>query len=164
MLRFYTTSFIQVADNQDGATCTLRDPSIVDFAKNTLNIAKDKGLSALGATSDFLHIQDGLEAVSKSLGKAAVRMEHLEQFHLDRVESKLLSDFELPSDFSVLPQDELKVLYEKLLIIGMDGDLTATENAIVQDMVEEVELLLPERDETVAEQEIEIESEQDTEI
>ena len=38
--------------------------SIVEFAKNTLNAARDKGLSAIGRVSEVLHIKDGLQAVS----------------------------------------------------------------------------------------------------
>ena len=61
--------------------------SILEFTKNTLDAAKDNGLSAVGAVAGTLHIHDGLEAISKSLGSAAAKVEHLENFRIERVES-----------------------------------------------------------------------------
>ena len=113
--------------------------SIIDFAKNTVEAVKDKGMSALGSVSETLHISEGLEAISKGLDKAAEKCENLEQFHYDRVESKLLTEFEIPADLDSLSKDELKTVYAKLIDIGMDGDLSSYENAIVQDLMEEIE-------------------------
>ena len=118
--------------------------SIVNFAKNTLEAVRDTGMSALGAVSETLHIHEGLEAVSKSLEKAAARCENLEQFHHDRVESNFLADFEIPTDFDALSLEALESVYDKLLSIGMDGDLSASENKILNDLIEEVEDMLPE--------------------
>lgn len=135
--------------------------SIVEYAQNTFNAAKDKSLSAVGAVSGFLHIRDGLQAVSNGLGKAAVAMGTLEQFHQEiaaaRKESEpippanaesvslaeLLTDVRV--DFENLSTEELKTTYEKLLAIGMDNDLTANELACLQYLAEDAESLLPER-------------------
>ena len=119
---------------------------IVDFAKDTLEAAKDKSLSALGAVAGFLHISDGLQAVSEGLNKAAAKVENLELFHAECMESKLLTELKIPSDLESLSQDELKTVYAKLLDIGMNGDLSSVENTFVQNIVEEIETMLPERD------------------
>jgi hypothetical protein len=66
--------------------------SIVGFAKNTVKSALDRGISAIGAVSETLHIHDGLEAISKGLGKAAATMETIEQFHQERVSAKEVTD------------------------------------------------------------------------
>ena len=142
--------------------------SIIDFAKNTLESAKNMGLSAVGAVSEKLHISEGLEAVSKGLGKAAAGCETLEHFHQERAAMREAAD-ETPSvslaellsdtrvDFENLSQDELTALYEKLLAIGMDNDLSAHENTCLQFLTEEVESLLPDRGESEHTQEHESE-------
>jgi len=141
--------------------------NILEFAKNTLDSVKDNSLSAVGAFAGTLHIHEGLDAISKSLGNAAAKVENLENFHIDQVESKLLTEYELPSNFASLSQDELKTVYAKLLDIGMFDDLSSCENAIVQDLTEEIEGLLPERGndiENAQESETEFEEEQAEEI
>ena len=120
--------------------------SIVEIAQNTLEAAKEKSLSAAGAVAGTLHIHEGLEAVSKGLGNAAAKVGNLENFHMERVESKLVSEFEIPSELGSLSQGELNEVYAKLLDIGMNEDLSSAENTIVQDLVEEIEGMLPERD------------------
>jgi DNA gyrase/topoisomerase IV subunit A len=119
--------------------------SIMEFTKNTLEAAKDKSLSAAGAVAGTLHISEGLEAISKSLDKAAAKVENAEQFHLDRVESNFLAEYEIPSDFTALSQDELKQEYTRLLKIGMDGDLSGIEYELLRDMIDEIEPMLPEQ-------------------
>jgi uncharacterized phage infection (PIP) family protein YhgE len=123
-----------------GAKLKAIKDSIVEFAQNTLGAARDKGLSAVGAVSGKLHIRDGLEAISKGLGKAAATMESLEQFRQERVAVKnaaeaaeivlpttaqTVSLSELLGDprvaFENLSPDELKVTYGKLLSIGKIG-------------------------------------------
>jgi hypothetical protein len=137
--------------------------SIVEFATNTLDAAKDKGLSALGAVSEKLHIHEGLEAISKGLGSAAAKCESLEQFHQERVavreaaneaqahveEAVSLSDLlgDLRMDFENLSPDELKATYDKLLDIGMNNDLSANELNCLQYLTESAESLLPDRGE-----------------
>ena len=138
--------------------------SIIAFAVNTYESAKDKSLSAVGAVSGALHIHEGLEAISKGLDKAAQKAENLENFHIDRVETKLFAEFEIPSDLVSLSKDELSALYDKLLDMGMNADLSSCENAIVKDLVEEVESMLPERTEAEPAHEAEIETEQGTEM
>lgn len=135
---------------------------VLEFTKNTLDAIKEKGLSSLGAASDFLHIQDGLQSISNGLGKAAARCENLEKFHLERVESKLLTELEIPSNLESLSQDELTAAYDKLLEIGMEGNLSVAGNAVVQDLVEEIETLLPENDGIEPAPELELE--QDAEM
>jgi hypothetical protein len=160
--------------------------SIVAFAKNTLEAAKDKSLSALGAVSGTLHIHEGLEAISKGLNRAAVRCENLEQFHQERIEAKkaaetvateetqppvivpvitlavLLADTRV--DFENLSKDELKSVYENLLAIGMDNDLTANENVCLQGLIEEITELLPEYKSFEPTQELETEADVGEEI
>ena len=138
--------------------------SIVEFAQNTIDAAKDKGLSALGAVSETLHLHEGLESISKSLGQAAAKCENLEKFHHDRVESKLLTEFEIPADLDSLSNDELKIVYDKLLDMGMNADLSSCENAIVQDLMEEIEAKLPELGENAQAHEIEAEADQGAEM
>jgi len=154
--------------------------SIVAFATNTLDAAKDKGLSALGAVSEKLHIHEGLEAISKGLGQAAAKCESLEQFHQERVmaretveeaqptaeQSASLSELSLSElledmrmDFENLSPEELKVTYEKLLDIGMNNDLTANELNCLQYLTENAESLLPDRGE--ADTALEVENELD---
>jgi hypothetical protein len=136
--------------------------SIVDFAKDTLETAKDKSLSALGAAAGFLHISDGLQAVSEGLNKAAEKVENLELFHVECMESNLLTELKIPSNLESLTHDELKAVYAKLLDTGMNGDLSSAENAFLQDITEEIEGMLP----TQAEQNTEpvLEAEQGEEI
>jgi hypothetical protein len=139
--------------------------SIFEFTHNTLDAVKDNSLSAVGAIAGTLHIHEGLEAISKGLGSAAAKVENLENFHMERVESKLLTEFEIPSDLASLSQDELKTVYAELLEIGMYEDLSSRENAIVQDLIEEVESMLPERSNDFEQpQELELEAEQGEEI
>jgi len=140
---------------------SLKD-NIVEFAVNTYEAARDKSLSAVGAVSGALHIHEGLEAISKGLDKAAQKAENLENFHIDRVETKLFAEFEIPSDIASLSQDELKTVYTKLLDMGMNADLSSCENAIVKDLVEEIESMLPEQEEQSAE--IVTETEQSAEM
>jgi hemoglobin-like flavoprotein len=163
-----------------GARLKAIKDSIVEFAQNTLNAARDKGLSAIGRASEVLHIKDGLQAVSNGLGKAAARMESLEQFHQEikatredtavlpppAVESASLSDLlaDTRMDFENLTPDELKATYDKLLAIGMNNDLTSNELTCLQYLTEEAEKLLPERDETAQTQEREQAEEQGEEI
>jgi uncharacterized phage infection (PIP) family protein YhgE len=155
--------------------------SIVDFAKNTLEAARDRSLSAAGAVAGTLHIHEGLESISKGLGKAAAAMESIEQFHQERVFAKkaaaaesqpsteqavglseILADMRL--DFENLPPEELKATYEKLLSIGMDNDLTANELNCLQYLTEEAETLMPDHGKADHAQELEIEAEQGEEI
>jgi len=143
---------------------TLKD-NIFEFTKNTLDAVKDNSLSAVGAVAGSLHIHEGLEAISKGLGSAAAKVENLENFHTERIESKLLTEFEIPSDLVSLSQEELKTVYAELLNIGMYEDLSLRENAIVQDLIEEVEGMLPERDNDFEQpQELELEAEQGEEL
>jgi hypothetical protein len=153
---------------------------IVEFAKDTLDAAKDKSLSALGAVSDKLHIQNGLEAVSKGLGKAAATLETYEHFHQERMTAResveatpptaeqavsladLLEDTRV--DFENLSPEELKATYDKLLAIGMNNDLTANELNCLQYLTEDAESLLPERGEADHSQEVELEQEQGEEM
>jgi hypothetical protein len=135
--------------------------NIIDFAKNTLEAARDKGISAIGAVSETLHIHENLEAISKGLGKAAATMETLEQFHQERVSVKEAAEEAIPSeaqavsladlladtrvDFENLTPNELNAVYAKLLDIGMNGDLNAEENTCLHYLIEEAEALLPDR-------------------
>ena len=139
---------------------------IISFTKNALDTVKEKGLSALGAVFGFLHVKDGLQAMSRGLSKsvevldkAVARVDSLEQHNREKnagredgeavppaVEqavslSELLADTRL--DFENLSRDELKAVYEKLLAIGMDNGLTANENACLRNLVEEVGDMLP---------------------
>jgi len=139
--------------------------SIFEFSKNTLDAAKDNTLSAVGAVAGTLHIGETLQAVSESLNKAASKVENLELFHAECVESKLMKDFKIPADFESLSQDELKTVYAKVLDIGMNEDLSPAENAFLQDIAEEIEGLLPERNNDFEQsQERELEIEQGEEI
>ena len=153
---------------------------IVEFTQNTLEAVKDKGLSALGAVSEKLHIHEGLEAISNSLGKAAARCESLEQFHQERVAvreaaneaqshteqdvslSELLEDMRM--DFENLSPEELKATYEKLLDIGMNNNLTADELNCLQYLTESAESLLPDRGDVEPTHEAENELDLDDEI
>jgi len=134
---------------------------ITTFAKNALETMKEKGLSALGTVFNFLHVKDGLQAMSKAcaksveaLDKAVARCDNLEKHCQDKATEKvtaepqpslsaLLGDTRL--DFENLSQDELTAIYERFLTIGMNNNLTADENACLQSLTEEVEALLPER-------------------
>jgi len=156
--------------------------SIVGFCKDTLDAAKDKGLSALGAVSETLHIHEGLEAISKGLGTAAAKCENLEKFHQERVAlheavesaestappettvslADLLADTRI--DFENLTPDELEMTYARLLEIGMNSDLSASESDCLQDLIDDAESLLPNRDEADYSQATENESEQGEEI
>jgi len=138
--------------------------NIVDFSKNVFESAKNNTLSAVGVVAGTLHIGEGLQAISESLNKAAARVENLELFHAECMESKLLTKFEIPSDFESLSQDELKTLYTKVLDIGMNEDLSSGENAFLQDIVEEIESMLPERVEADRPNERETEAEQGEEM
>jgi hypothetical protein len=128
-----------------GAKLMAIKDSIVEFTKNTLESARDKGLSAVGAVAGALHIHDGLEAISKGLGKCAEKVGNIEQFHLDRVESNLLTEIEIPANLDSLPKKELSVVYGQLLCMGKKDGLSSTEHKIVQDLIEAVEEKLPER-------------------
>ena len=153
--------------------------SILGFCKDTLEATRDTGLSALGAVSEKLHIHEGLEAISKSLEQAAVKCESLEKFHQERVTAHEIS--ETPSsgepsatlvellegvrvDFENLTPDELNTVYAKLLDIGMNSDLTASENDCLQYLTEEAESLMPDRGEADYSQAMESEHEQGEEI
>ncbi|MCL2253082.1 MAG: hypothetical protein FWC09_01435 [Lachnospiraceae bacterium] len=163
--------------------------SIISATKNALDAVKEKGLSALGSVLDFLHVKDGLKAMSsgleksvESLNKAVTRVENLEKHNQEKVattenseENYTLSEVEpvkslavllgdMPMDFENLQQDELKAVYEKLLAIGMDNNLTANENVCLQELTEEVESLLPERVENETSLEVESELDQGEEI
>jgi len=138
--------------------------SIVGFAKNTLEAVRDKGISAVGAVSGALHIHEGLDVICRGLDKAAAKAENLEMFHRDRVEKKLFIELEIPSDLSSLSQSELKAVYEKLLDMGMNADLSSCENVIVKDLVEKIENMLPERVEKEHSREVEVETEQSEEL
>ena len=138
--------------------------NIVDFSKNVFESAKDNTLSAVGAVAGTLHIGEGLQAVSESLNKAAAKVENLELFHAECMESKLLTKFEIPSDFESLSQDELKTLYTKVLDIGMNEDLSSCEHKIVQDMMETIEEKLPERGDFEPVPELEKEADQGEEM
>jgi hypothetical protein len=163
-----------------GARLKAIKDSIVEFAQNTLNAARDKGLSAIGRASEVLHLKDGLQAVSNGLGNAAARMANLEQFHQEikaareetaalpptAAESVTLSDLlaDTRVDFENLTPDELKATYDKLLEIGMDNDLTPNELTCLQYLTDEAEALLPERDSAEPSQELEHAEEQGDEI
>jgi len=147
-----------------GAKLKALKDSIIEFANNTFDTAKDKGLSAVGAVAGALHIHEGLEAISKGLGNAAAKVENLENFHHERMESKLLTEFEIPAELGSLSMDELKAVYAKLLDIGMNEDLSSAENAVLQDMVEEIEGMLPDSGEFTQANEAEIEAEQGAEM
>jgi uncharacterized phage infection (PIP) family protein YhgE len=163
-----------------GAKLKAIKDSIVEFAQNTLGAARDKGLSAIGAVSGKLRIRDGLEAISKGLGKAAATMESLEQFRQERVAVKDAAEAAAPTaaqtvslsellgdtrvDFENLSPDELKATYGKLLSIGMDNDLTASELSCLQYLTEEAESLLPDRDDAGRAHESENELDQGEEI
>jgi hypothetical protein len=65
--------------------------SIVTFTKNALNTVKEKGLSALGSVFRFLHVKDGLQAMSSGLAKsveslnnAVARVNSLEQHNREK--------------------------------------------------------------------------------
>ena len=174
-----TENLETLATNAESKLENLKD-SIISFTKNTLDSAKEKGLSALGSVFGFLHIKDGLQAMSDSLAKsvdslkkAVTRVDNLEQHNREKVTthesaetpqstegqalslSDLFADTRL--DFENLSQDELKSLYEKFLAIGMNNELTANENICLQSLVDEVSDLLPDRGENTAELEAEIE-------
>jgi hypothetical protein len=138
--------------------------NIIGFAQDTLEAAKDKSISAIGAVAGTLHITEGLEAISRSLDKAADKLENAEQFHVERVEKSLLAEFEIPTNLESLQHDELKVVYGKLLALGMSGDLTATENAVVKDLVDLIDDMLPETERSEPAQELESEAEQGEEM
>jgi hypothetical protein len=154
--------------------------SIIGFAKDSLEAAKNQGLSAIGAVSEKLHISEGLEAISKGLDKAAARCENLEHFHQERAavreaaEKAMSADEQTASladlladtriDFENLTPDELNTVYAKLLEIGMNGDLTAEENTCLQSLTEDAEALLPEHGESEHTQEHEAEIDIDDEI
>lgn len=154
---------------------------IISFTKNVLDTVKEKGLSALGSVFGALHVKDGLQAMSSGLAKsvaaldkAVTRVDNLEQHNREKTAviengetlqpaeeqavslSELLADTRL--DFENLSQEELKVVYEKLLAIGMDNDLTANENDCLSSLVEEVGDILPDHGEY--EHQAELESEQ----
>ena len=147
-----------------GAKLKALADGIVEFAKNTYEAAVDKSKSAVGAVSGALHIHEGLEAISKGLDRAAERAGNLENFHKDRVEVSLLAEFEIPSDLASLSVDELKTVYAKLLDMGMNADLSSCENAIVKDLVEEIEGMLPKPAEHDTEHVLEAETEQGEEM
>lgn len=172
------SSFVVMVERLDnlssgiGMRLTNLKDSIVSSARNTLNAVKEKGLSALGSVLGFLHVKDGLQAMSNglaksvdSLNKAVSRVEGLEEHNRhknDKAEAvadteaktsvvsetqtvslaDLLADTRM--DFENLSQDELTAVYEKLLSIGMDNGLTANENVCLQSLVEEVGDMLPE--------------------
>ena len=138
--------------------------SIFEFSKNTIDAAKDKSLSAVGAVAGTLHISEGLQIISESLNKAAAKVENLELFHEECAESKLLTKFETPSSLESLSQDELNTLYDKILDIGMNDDLSSGENAFLQVVTEEIESLLPERAEFEQAKDREFELEQGEEL
>jgi len=119
----------------------------------------------------------------EGLNKAVARVENLEQHNREKaVEhengeqetmeaaeenqavslSELLSDTRM--DFENLSQEELKEVYEELLAIGMDNDLTTNENTCLQNLVDEVSDLLPDHGEYEPAQEAEIELNQGEEI
>lgn len=143
---------------------------IISFTKNALDTVKEKGLSALGSVFGALHVKDGLQAMSSGLAKsvaaldkAVTRVDNLDQHNREKTAviensetpqsaaeqaaslSELLADTRL--DFENLSQDELKAVYEKLLAIGMDNDLTANENDCLSSLVEEVGDILPDHGE-----------------
>jgi uncharacterized protein Yka (UPF0111/DUF47 family) len=68
--------------------------------------------------------------------------------------SELLADTRF--DFENMSQNELRTVYEKLLTIGMDNDLTASENVCLQSLVDEVDKLLPHIEEANLTQENEL--------
>jgi hypothetical protein len=161
--------------------------SIISFAKNALDTVKEKGLSALGSVFGFLHVRDGLQAMSRGLSKsvealdkAVARVDNLEQHNREKTAGRdgseavppaveqaaslaeLLADTRL--DFENLSRDELKAVYEKLLAIGMDNGLTANENTCLSSLVEEVGSLLPDRGDYEPGREAETEAEQGAEM
>jgi hypothetical protein len=164
--------------------------SVISFTKDALNTVKEKGLSALGSVFRFLHVKDGLQAMSdglaksvEGLNKAVTRVDSLEQRNQEKAAvreaakaaqtaeeqaeqspslSELLADTRV--DFENLSPDELKATYEKLLAIGMNNDLTANELNCLQYLTDEAEALLPERSEADTAQEVELEQEQGEEI
>jgi ABC-type transporter Mla subunit MlaD len=161
--------------------------SIINFAQNTLESVKDKGLSAVeavkdtsvsayetvrdksistvGAVANTLHIHEGLETIGRSLYNAAAKVENIENFYIERVESKLLEEFELPANFNALSKDDLREVYAKLLDIGMNADLSLCEYKIVQDLLEAIEDTMPEINHSFEQShETELEAEQGEEM
>lgn len=134
----------------------LRD-GVVSFTKNALETVKEKGLSALGSVFDFLHVKDGLQAMSRgllksvdALDKAVTRVENLEKHNGEKAiehggdvvtqsagEKSSLAELLVDTrfDFENLSQEELAGVYEKLLSIGMNNDLSANENKCLQSLV-----------------------------
>ncbi|MCL2189049.1 MAG: hypothetical protein FWC16_08815 [Defluviitaleaceae bacterium] len=159
--------------------------SIVSFTKNALDAVKEKGLSALNSMFSVLHVKDGLQAMSKAcaksveaLDKAVARCDSLEKHCHEKTAaqpithasaepletsapptlSDLIGDTRL--DFENLSPTELQAVYAKFLAIGMNNNLTASENVCLQSFTEDVEALLPEHADTAHTQEIEHEAEE----
>jgi DNA repair exonuclease SbcCD ATPase subunit len=163
-----------------GAKLNALKENIVEFARNALQSTHDKGLSAIGRASEVLHLKNGLQAVSTGLEKAAAKMENLEQFHQEyktareenaalpppAEESPSLSELmaDVRVDFENLTPEGLNATYDALLAIGMDNDLTTNELNCLYALTEEVETMLPERNETMQVQEFELAEELDAEI
>lgn len=175
-----------LADNVGTKLRSLKD-GIISFSKNALDTVKEKGLSALGAVFGALHVKDGLQAMSRGLAKsvealdkAVTRVDNLEQHNREKAAFReggeavpptveqavsladLLADTRV--DFENLSPDELKAVYEKLLAIGMNNDLTANENVCLSSLVGEVGDLLPDRGEYEPAPERESELDQGEEI
>ncbi len=79
-----------LADNIEKRLNGIRD-GIITFTKNALNTVKEKGLSALGSVFRFLHVKDGLQAMSNGLAKsveslnnAVARVNSLEQHNREK--------------------------------------------------------------------------------
>ena len=159
--------------------------NIVSFTNNVLITAKEKGLSALGLVLDFLHVKDGLQAMSRSLSKSVARLDNtvskicdLEKHNQEKAAERnsdetqsaekqislaeLLADTRV--DFENLSPIELAATYEKLLEIGMNCYLTANENTCLEYLIEEAGAHLPNREEYEIPHEAENEVNQGEEI
>jgi hypothetical protein len=161
---------------------------IVSFTKNALDTVKEKGLSALGSVFGFLHVKDGLQAMSKvlsksveSLNKAVMRVDNLEKHNQEKTAAPIINEeprtpieaqtvslatllADTRMDFENLSPDELKTVYEKLLAIGMDNDLTANENICLQGLVDDITEMLPNHGEFEPTHQHEAETEQGEEM
>lgn len=159
----------KMADNLDrladdvGTKLRNLKESIATFTKNTLESIKQKGLSAIGSAFKFLHVKDGLQAMSKacaksveSLDKAVARCAMLEtttEKPVTQTTDGEQSPIEQPTslaellgntrmDFENYTQDELESLYSNLLNIGMKNELSANESTCLQSLAGQIEILL----------------------